>query len=193
LVIVGASTGGPVALVTVLAGLPPTFHAAIVVVQHVGEEFCGELAQWLAGQIRLPARVAMRGDRPHPGEVVLAGGRDDLVMTPGLDLAYRRPVRQSFYHPSVDVFFKSVAAYWPTHGLAVLLTGIGRDGAEGLLALRSAGWSTIAQDQASSVVYGMPKAAVDLGAAAEVLSLEQIGPAINRFDPIASTWAPSHE
>lgn len=94
---------------------------------------------------------------------------------------YRPPAPGSYYHPSVDVFFRSLASQWTSPGLAVLLTGIGRDGAEGLLALRQKGWRTIAQDEASSVVYGMPKAAVELKAAGQILSLEHIGLEVARF------------
>jgi len=81
----------------------------------------------------------------------------------------------------VDVFFKSVAKLWPSKGVAVLLTGMGRDGAEGLATLRRAGWYTIAQDEATSVVYGMPKAAKELGAAVDILPIDDVAPAILRF------------
>jgi two-component system response regulator WspF len=181
LVLIGASTGGPAALARVLGALPAGYRGAVVVVQHVAAEFCGELARWLSGQVRLPVRTAARGDRPQASHVLLAGGHDNLVLTRDLDLTYRRPARHSYYHPSVDVFFKSVAAHWPAPGMAVLLTGIGRDGAEGLLTLRTARWTTIAQDESTSVVYGMPKAAMERRAAVHILPLDQIGPLLGRF------------
>jgi two-component system response regulator WspF len=186
LVVVGASTGGPAALVKLLAPLPRTYPAAVLIVQHVASDFCGELAGWLGRQIMLPVKTTARGDRPEAGIVMLAGGNDDLEMTRDLHLTYRRPRRsQSFYHPSVDVFFTSVAACWPFPGLGVLLTGIGRDGAEGLRLLRNAGWTTIAQDEATSVVYGMPKAAVERGAAVHVLPIDDIARTLGSFGAAA--------
>jgi two-component system response regulator WspF len=181
LVAIGASTGGPPALATVLASLPRSLPAAVVVVQHVAARFTGDLAAWLAGQIELPVQVAREGEVPAVGRVTLAGQEDDLEVRRDLTLGYRRPLDGTFYHPSVDVFFRSVAVHWPTTGLAVLLTGMGRDGAEGLLALRKKGWRTVAQDEATSAVYGMPKAAAALRAAVEVLPIDLIGPAIAMF------------
>jgi two-component system response regulator WspF len=165
----------------VLGALPASFPGAVVVVQHVGAEFSGDLAEWIATQSAISVRIVDPPDRPRAATAIVAGGGHDLVLTRGLDLVCEPPAPDSFYHPSADVFFKSVARHWPRRGLAILLTGIGRDGAEGLLALRRAGWQTIAQDEASSVVYGMPKAAAALGAAVDVLPLDQIAAAIVRF------------
>ena len=95
-------------------------------------------------------------------------------MTPSQTLAYTADPRDNPYRPSVDVFFSSLAAHWPGPAAAVLLTGIGRDGAEGLLRLRRAGWHTVAQDESSSVVFGMPREAIEIGAADEIVPLEQI-------------------
>jgi chemotaxis response regulator CheB len=187
LVAIGASTGGPAALATVLGGLPATLAAAVVVVQHVDERFAGSLASWLQGQVVLPVRVADEGAVPAEGQVALAATNEDMVVGRDLALHYRAPADGSFYHPSVDAFFGSVAATWPSRGVAVLLTGIGRDGADGLLALRQRGWHTVAQDEATSVVYGMPKAARDAGAAVEILAVKDIAPAIVRLVARAAT------
>jgi two-component system response regulator WspF len=181
LVAIGASTGGPVALATVLGGLPPKLAAAVVVVQHVDERFAGSLAAWLRGQVMLPVHVAEEGRMPVEGQVTLAATNEDMVVGGDLALHYRPPADGSFYHPSVNAFFRSIASTWPSRGVAVLLTGIGRDGADGLLALRRGGWHTIAQDEATSVVYGMPKAAREVGAASEVLAVGDIAPAIVRW------------
>ncbi|MBP1607483.1 MAG: chemotaxis-specific protein-glutamate methylesterase CheB [Acidobacteria bacterium] len=180
LVLIGASTGGPSALVTVLGSLPASFDAPIVVVQHVDAQFSGDLADWLRQQVPLPVVLARRGQAPRPGTITLTGTNDDLVMTAARQFAFSRPVDGSFYHPSVDVFFASVAHHWPIPGVATLLTGIGRDGASGMLALRKKGWHTIAQDQATSVVYGMPRAAAELGAAVEILPVDRISGALQR-------------
>jgi two-component system, chemotaxis family, response regulator WspF len=181
LVVIGSSTGGPKALATVLSGLPKDLQAGIVIVQHVGEEFSQGLSGWLAGQTQLTVRLAAPGSRPLLSTVLLAGSNDHLILDPELRLTYAREPSNIPFRPSVDVFFKSVAEHWPLKGVAVLLTGMGRDGAEGLAALRRAGWYTIAQDEATSVVYGMPKAARDLGAAVDILSLDHVAPAILRF------------
>jgi two-component system, chemotaxis family, response regulator WspF len=174
LIAIGASTGGPKALATVLAQLPANFGAAIAVVQHVDVQFSAGLATWLNQQINLPVRIAKEGNRLEPGTVTIAGSNDHLCLKPNLTLGYTQVPIDYPYRPSVDVFFKSVAAHWTKRGTAVLLTGMGRDGAEGLETLRSKGWHTIAQNQESCVVYGMPKAAVELNAAVEVLSLDAI-------------------
>lgn len=174
LVAIGASAGGPAALAQVLGSLPDTFPAAIVVVQHIDEKFAGSMADWLSRYSRSPVRVARPGDRPVTGKVLLAGTNEHLVMNPDGLLDYsREPVEQS-YRPSVDVFFESVNNHWPGQVIGVLLTGMGRDGASGLLSLRKRGHHTIAQDKASSAVYGMPKAAAELGAAVDILPLDRI-------------------
>jgi len=181
LLAIGASTGGPAALATVLGGLPTTLAAAVVVVQHVDERFAGSLAAWLRDQVALPVVVAAEGATPTTGQVTLAGTNQDMVVGRDLALHYRTPADGSFYHPSVDALFGSIAKAWPSRGVAVLLTGIGRDGADGLLALRRRGWHTIAQDESTSVVYGMPKAAKEIGAAVEILPVGDIASAIVRL------------
>jgi len=181
LIVIGSSTGGPKALAAVLSRLPGHLRAGIIVVQHVGGEFSEGLADWLNVQTDLNVRLASEGRLPALATVFLAGSNDHLIFTPDLTLAYTMEPRNIPFRPSVDVFFKSVAKLWPSKGVAVLLTGMGRDGAEGLATLRRAGWYTIAQDEATSVVYGMPKAAKELGAAVDILPIEDVAPAILRF------------
>lgn len=178
LVIVGASTGGPAALNDVFRRFPASLHATLVVIQHVDKEFAPDLAIWLGTQCPLRVKVATPGCRPEIGTVWLAGTNDHLVLTKRGTLEYIVEPTDCFYRPSVDVFFKSVAAHWSQPGVAVLLTGMGRDGAEGLLALRHSGWRTIAQDKATSVVYGMPRAAAEINAAEHILPLPVIAGAI---------------
>lgn len=174
LVVIGASTGGPKALADVLSRLPSGFGASIVIVQHVDVQFAPGMAAWLNDQTSLTVRTASEGCRPEVGTALLAGTNDHLILTPGRTLSYSPEPVDFPYRPSVDVFFKSVAAHWPRKGGAALLTGMGRDGAEGLLALRRAGWHTLAQDEASSVVYGMPKAAAEMGAANQILPIQEV-------------------
>ena len=181
LIVIGSSTGGPKALAAVLSRLPKDLRAAIIVVQHVGGEFSEGLADWLNVQTDLNVRLASDGRRPALSTVFLAASNDHLIFTPDLSLTYTNEPTRTPFRPSVDVFFKSVVNCWPLEGVAVLLTGMGRDGAEGLAALRQAGWYTIAQDEATSVVYGMPKAAKELGAAVDILPIDEVAPAILRF------------
>ena len=181
LVVLGASTGGPQALAEILAGLPATLKASIIIVQHVDAAFAPGLGQWLSEQARRRVLLAADGHEPAVGEVLLSGTDDHLVLGEDRRLHYSAEPKESSYRPSVDVFFNSAARNWPGLGVAVLLTGMLRDGAEGLLNLRRLGWRTIAQDESSSVVWGMPKAAVEIGAAEEVVSLPQIAEAIVRL------------
>jgi chemotaxis response regulator CheB len=148
----------------------------VVIVQHVDERFAPGMAEWLSRGSPLPVRVAKEGERPMPGTALLSGTNDHLVLKSAERLGYEREPKDHAYRPSVDVFFESVSAKWPGEVIGVLLTGMGRDGAKGLKALRNKGCYTIAQDQATSAVYGMPKAAVTLGAAVDVLPLERIAP-----------------
>jgi two-component system response regulator WspF len=178
LVAVGASTGGPQALAAILEAIPVPAPFAVVVVQHMDANFLPGLATWLSAQTKRPVRLVRAGDRPDPGCVLIAGEPRQLVMDPDGRLNYVEGDAAAIHRPSVDAFFHSLAASRSTCGAAVLLTGMGKDGAEGMLALRERGWNTIAQDQQSSVVWGMPGAAVGLGAAKHVLPLRRIGPTL---------------
>jgi two-component system, chemotaxis family, response regulator WspF len=178
LVAIGSSAGGPAALAVLLRELPADFPAAIVIVQHVDAHFAPGLAKWLGESSKLPVRAAERGDVPSKGCVLLASSNDHLVFDSPIRLDYTpHPVEYS-YRPSVNAFFESAARRWRNAIIGVLLTGMGSDGAAGLKALRNRGHYTIAQDRATSAVYGMPKAAADLGAAMEILPLVEIAPAL---------------
>lgn len=181
LVAIGASTGGPQAILTVLSGLPRPFPGAIVIVQHVDGEFSAGLASWLSDASGVRVELARDGSVPTAGVALLAGTEQHLVMAGGGSFRYTPTPRELVYRPSVDVLFTSLAQHWKGHGVAALLTGMGRDGAQGLKKLREASWLTIAQDEATSVVYGMPKAAARLGAAARILPLAEVAPTIAAF------------
>lgn len=176
LVVIGCSTGGPAALSVLLKALPCDLPAGIVIVQHVAEHFASGLADWLNQRSALPVRLAQEGDRPTAGLVQLAGSDDHLAFQAHDTLGYQVLPRNTPYRPSIDVFFESVVRHWQGQALGVLLTGMGQDGARGLKALREAGHHTLAQDQTSCAVYGMPKAAAAINAAAEILPLENIAP-----------------
>ena len=171
---IGASTGGPAALETILSNWPADFPGAVLIAQHVGVEFAAPMAEWLGGRSRLKVRAAQPGDWPKSGGALLAATKDHMVLTGYGTLGYTREPMDCPYRPSVDALFRSLADYRARPGVAILLTGIGSDGAAGLRKLRDAGWLTIAQDQATSVVYGMPQAAAKLDAATRVLPLGDI-------------------
>jgi two-component system chemotaxis response regulator CheB len=175
-VVVGASTGGPAAIVEVLRGLPPSFTLPLLFVLHINEPFGSAFADWLDGQT--PRRVAYAKDGESiaaaAGRVVMApAGRHMIVRDRKLRLI-DTPERHSC-RPSVDVLFESVAHEFGAGAAAALLTGMGRDGASGLHQIQQAGGATIAQDEATSVIYGMPREAVLLGAADRILPLGEIG------------------
>jgi len=178
---IGASAGGPAALVKVLAPLPADFPVPVIIVQHVDAQFAAGLANWLGGQTALRVRLAREGDRPEPGTALLAGRDSHLVFTGPTRLAYTREPVNCAYCPSIDVFFNSTDRFWPGDVIGVLLSGMGRDGAEGLRALHARGHHTIAQDRSSSAAYGMPGAAAELHAASEILALDKIGPRLRNI------------
>jgi len=173
LVVMGASLGGPRALATVLRGLPEDFPAPIAVVQHIADGFTEGLARWLGQECRLRVREARHGDRLLPGAVVLAPTGRHLVVTEGkVHLSDAAPV--DTFKPSVTPLFLSAAEHYGARCCAAILTGMGRDGADGIKAIKDAGGVTLAQDEATSAVFGMPKAAIDLGAVDRVLPLDDI-------------------
>jgi two-component system response regulator WspF len=154
--------------------LPRHFPAAVVVIQHVDAQFAPLMADWLNQTSALPVRIARQGDRPEAGTALLAGTNDHLVFLNPRELGYTPEPRECNYRPSIDVFFESVVRHWKGKSAGVVLTGMGRDGANGLRAMRDAGSPTIAQDATTSVVYGMPKAAAEQGAAVNILPIEEI-------------------
>ena len=174
LVVVGASTGGPRALALLLARLPADFGPSVVVVQHMVDSFLEGLAGSLDGLCALPVSLAVHGQRLRPGTVVIAPGGRNLVVGEGLRVSLEAAPPTQFHLPGVDATMRSVAALTQVRSVGVLLTGMGRDGAAGLLAMRRAGSRTLGQDEATSVVYGMPAAAFEAGAVGEQLSLAAI-------------------
>ena len=178
LVVVGASTGGPPALATILADLPPDLPVPVLVVQHMADGFVEGLADWLNGLSVLPVEMAVHGRRLRPGQVYVAPAGVNTVLRPGLRVELRSPPPGQFHVPGVDAAFTSAAAVCGPTAVGVLLTGMGRDGAEGLRRLHEAGALTIAQDEPTSVVWGMPAAALALGAVQVELPLSRIGAAL---------------
>jgi two-component system chemotaxis response regulator CheB len=176
---IGASTGGPGAVVTVLRSLPPKLTCPILLVVHLSEAFAPAFAEWLDTQSPHRVRLATDGLALGPGVTMAPPARHMVLAGNKVRLTDDSP-RHSC-KPSVDTMFESVARECGTRAIAALLTGMGRDGAAGLLAIRKTGGHTIAQDEATSVVFGMPREAILLDAANRVLPLDAIGPAISAF------------
>jgi two-component system chemotaxis response regulator CheB len=177
---IGVSTGGPAALVRVLGALGPDFPIPIVVVLHIGALFAPRFAEWLDDQSPLPVRYVEDGGRLPPlgrGSVWMAPPDRHLLLEHDRFRLSDDPPRHSC-RPSVDVLFESVALSLGPKAVGCVLTGMGRDGALGLLAMRRAGARTIAQDEATSVVFGMPREAILVGAAEQVLPLDRIASAL---------------
>lgn len=165
LVAIGASTGGPPCIRSVLAELDPAVAPPIVVVQHMSKEFMPGFASWLRGSLPLPVHVVERRTTPERGCVYLAPGDRHLYMEGSGLLALSDAAPEQHQRPAVNVLFRTLATVCGPRAIGVLLTGMGEDGAEGLRAMRDAGAITLAQDAPSCVVYGMPKAAIDRDAA----------------------------
>jgi two-component system chemotaxis response regulator CheB len=179
LIVVGASTGGPQALLTVLSQLPPDLCQAVLVVQHMADGFIPGLASWLDGLVPLPVLVGASGRRLAPGTITIApGGGNLLVQDDRLRVLCCPPEPGQFHVPGIDATFMSVAAALGPDAVGVLLTGMGRDGAAGLLAMRERGALTLGQDESTSIVYGMPAAAAALNAVERQLPLQEIAPAL---------------
>ena len=178
LLLVAATTGGPQAIAMLLDGAGADLPAAVVILQHLDARFGDSFVAWLRQRSPMPVAAAVAGARPRRGEVAVAVGEEHLRIDAEGVFAFSPEPEDAPLRPSADVLFESVAARSGARGCAVVLTGMGRDGARGMLALRRARFHTIAQDPATSVIGGMPRAAVAAGAVMEVLPIEGIGPRV---------------
>jgi len=186
LVAIAASTGGPLVLSKILRALPSDFTIPIVIVQHVDAEFAPGLAEWLSEETGTHVHLVQGNERPSDHKVHLAATNEHLILNTSGTFDYVSEPKEYPYRPSADVFFESLAERWRGAGVAVLLTGMGKDGAEGLLLLRKKRWMTIAQDKETSIVYGMPKAAADLNAADKILPDHEIASALIQWEALNS-------
>lgn len=173
-VAIGASTGGPVVIQSILAGLSRTFPLPVLIVQHMAPGFTPGFAEWLALSSALPVHIARQGECLLPGHVYIAPDESHMLIEPGGRIALGTAPPENGMRPAVSALFRSVADVYGKSVIGVLLTGMGRDGVQELLVMKQRGAITIAQDQASSVIYGMPGEAVSLGAATHVLSPDRI-------------------
>lgn len=176
---IGASSGGPHALRYLLPRLPADFAAPILIVQHLPEAFTAMLARWLDEMCAIEIKEAEAGELALPGRAYLAPARAHMKVkkvTNGAEIQLQPGAPVNGHIPSVDVLFHSVAESFGAAATAVILTGMGSDGATGLGEIRNAGGHTVAQDEASCAVYGMPRVAVQRGGVKQVLTLTDIAP-----------------
>ena len=177
IIAIGSSTGGPTALLNVLARLPEDLPVPVVIAQHIAEGFVPGLASWLDSGSKISVVAAADGDVIRPGVAYMATTGSNMEVD-GMTLRFTVPKPGQLYIPSADTLFESVAVSYHDRAIGVLLTGMGADGAIGLKTLHDRGARTICQDEATSTVWGMPKAAIDLGAAGAVLPVHEIAGAI---------------
>ena len=174
LIVIGASTGGPTVIVEILGSLPLNFPVPILVVQHIATGFTPGLVKWVGQSTPLHVKLAKSGETAQPGTVYLAPHGAQMGITKDRQIHLTKEPRENHFCPSVSYLFESVAKAFGQSAMGILLTGMGQDGAGGLLQLSKAGGVTIAQDEETSVIFGMPGEAIRLGAAQYVLSPAQI-------------------
>lgn len=183
LVVIGTSTGGPLALQNVLKKLPANFPLPILLVQHMPGSFTEAFAQRLNSSCKIEVREAKDGDAAKPGLALLAPGGKQLLLEKGAGkhvVRVKKSESGQNYRPSVDITFTSVAKLEPHKTLAIIMTGMGSDGCEGSKLLKQGGATIWAQDEASSVVYGMPAAVAEAGIVDRVIALDEIGLKLSR-------------
>jgi len=176
IVAIGASTGGPQALKTLFSQLPAHFPVPIVCVQHISEGFLPGLVAWLSQSCSLRVQEALSGATPQAGTIYFAPDRYHLMLDNLGNFEYSHQAPCAGHRPSATILFNSVAAHYRRSAVGILLTGMGSDGAAGMQAIAEAGGQTIAQDESSCVVFGMPKEAIALGGVQKVLPIEEIAP-----------------
>lgn len=177
----GASTGGPPVLQTILAMLPGDFQLPVLIVQHMTSGFIAPFVEWLAQSSSLPVQVATHGERLVPGHVYVAPDECQMKVAHGGTIALTGDAPENGLRPSVSYLFRSLAAVYGGDAVAGLLTGMGRDGADELRLLKEKGAVTFAQDKDSSVVHGMPGEAIKLGAATFILAPDKIAAVLARL------------
>lgn len=175
---VGASTGGPLALQQLFMGLPKEFPLPIICVQHISQGFLQGLIDWLKATCNVSIEIAQAGQRPESGKIYFPPERQHLTIDTLGRFAHSDRLPDEIHCPSVNTLFLSIAKFYGRKTIGILLSGMGRDGADGMKAIADAGGLTIAQDEESSVVFGMPKAAIDLSAAQQVLPMDAIAPTV---------------
>lgn len=174
LVGIGASTGGPSVVMRILKALPPDYNAAVLVVQHMANGFTENFVEWLGSACKIKIKLAEEGEKVEKGKVFVAPDGFHTVVGKRKTIRLISGDAVNNVKPSVDVLFNSIAEEYGSHAVGVLLTGMGADGADGLKRIKVSGGATIAQSEESCTIFGMPKAAIERGAAVGILSIEDI-------------------
>jgi len=181
LIAIGASTGGPNALLKILSSLPLDLPVPILIVQHISTGFVGGFVEWLSAASHFPVHIATHGLRPLPGHGYVAPDGLHMAIEKGPYIVLSELPSENGLRPSINYLFRTVEQVMGQEAIGILLTGMGRDGAQGLKKLKDSGAITIAQDRDSSIVFGMPGEAVKIDAASYVLPLEEISDMIVKF------------
>ncbi len=189
---IASSTGGPTALLRILQALPSNLPCGMLIVQHISDGFTQGLVDWLQRETALQIKMAQNGDRVTPGLVLVAPDGRDMVINPNGQIVATKDGALHLIRPSADVMMRSVGQFYGNRAIGLVLTGMGNDGANGLLAMAQAGAYTIAQDETSSLIYGMPKAATDNGAAREIKGLNNIAARLVQLLQMAEERGPSY-
>ena len=190
MIVVAASTGGPAAVMRMVGGLPKDLPAAMFLVLHMPAAFTKQFAIQLAEVSMLPVKEAENNEPPQPGTIYLCPGSHHLRLSSTGNITLDAGPRIEGYRPCADVAFETVASFARTFALAVVLTGMGGDGARGTLAIKDAGGYVLAQDEATSVIFGMPSEAIKMGSVDEVLPLDEIAAAVEKRVNKLSRLAP---
>jgi len=191
-VAIASSTGGPKALSVILSSLPADLKAPVLVAQHMSEGFTDGMVQWLNMNSRLAVHMATHGETITPGRVYVSPSEVNMSVSPAGVIILSERRKHDIYRPCCDVLLESVADVYGSKAIGVILTGMGNDGVSGIARIREAGGVTIAQDESSSVIFGMPKAAIERGCVTIVLPLDKIAPELVKrlwFDGPAVTGA----
>jgi two-component system chemotaxis response regulator CheB len=178
---IGASTGGPIALQKLLSNLQNNFPVPILIVQHISKGFVNGFIEWLMNTTNIPIHLAYHGEIALPGHVYVAPDDHHMGIAKGLKITLNNSEKENNLRPSVSYLFRSCAENYGSSAIGVLLSGMGRDGADELKLMRDHGSITFVQDEKSSIVFGMPGEAVKLGAATEVLPPKEIAIALNNL------------
>lgn len=186
---IASSTGGPQALARILSSLPHDFPGPILIAQHISDGFAPGLVQWLSTVCKLQVKLASDGELPLPAKVYVSPSESNLSLSATGRVALLEPEERQIFHPVCDVLFSSIAAACGARGHGIILTGMSEDGVRGIGDIRKAGGRTLAQDEASSVVFGMNRLAIERGAIGKVLPLDEIPGEMLRIAALAGAEA----
>lgn len=176
-----SSTGGPQALAQILPALAADFSCPVLIAQHISAGFAKGMVEWLASLCQLPVRLAVDGDFLQAGVIYISPSEQHLRITPSRRIALLQPAPLDVFHPSCDVLLDSVAEVFAQQAVGIILTGMSSDGARGIARIRAGGGVTLAQDEASSVIYGMNRVAIEAGDVQQILPVEAIAAAMTRL------------